>query len=175
MVPDLRLESSPVGHPFRFLFPTNENICDGPLMTRSESSSFLHFKNLEVNGNTFGLLSSQLSSVDQKTSRTGRLMEERSQLEKSPMMLTNRWVNKKETADCIGKHNTGYKDGKRLREDTLTLSLSLSRSLSTEAFSHFSSNFVSAKLAFHTPIPLHYLSIKPPRLYLIFIRVLDDI
>ena len=51
-------------------------------MTRSESSSFLHFKNLEVNGNTFGLLSSQLSSVDQKTSRTGRLMEERSQLEK---------------------------------------------------------------------------------------------
>ena len=124
MVPDLRLESSPVGHPFRFLFQTNENICDGPLMTRSESSSFLHFKNLEVNGNTFGLLSSQLSSVDQKTSRTDRLMEERSQLEKSPMMLTNRWVNKKETADCIGKHNTGYKDGKRLREDTLTLSLS---------------------------------------------------
>ena len=50
-------------------------------MTRSESSSFLHFKNLEVNGNTFGLLSSQLLSVDQKTSRTGRLMEERSQLE----------------------------------------------------------------------------------------------
>ena len=81
MVPDLRLESSPVGHPFRFLFQTNKNICDGPLMTRSESSSFLHFKNLEVNGNTFGLLSSQLLSVDQKTSRTGRLMEERSQLE----------------------------------------------------------------------------------------------
>ena len=51
-------------------------------MTRSESSSFLHFKNLEVNGNRLGLLSSQLSSVDQKTSRTGRLMEERSQLEK---------------------------------------------------------------------------------------------
>ena len=54
----------------------------GPLMTRSESSPFLHFKNLEVNGNTFGFPSSQLSSVNQKTRRTGRLMEERTQLEK---------------------------------------------------------------------------------------------
>ena len=57
---------------------TNENICDGPLMTRNESSSFLHFKNLEVTGNTFELL----SSVDQKTSRTGGLMQERTQLKK---------------------------------------------------------------------------------------------
>ena len=40
-------------------------------------------------------------------------------------MSTNKWVNKEETADCIGKHSTGYNDSKRLREDTLTLSLSL--------------------------------------------------
>ena len=77
---DLRLESSPVGHPVRFLFQTNENICDRPLMTRNENSPFLHFKNLdlEVTGNTFELL----SSVDRKTSRTGRLMQERTQLKK---------------------------------------------------------------------------------------------
>ena len=47
-------------------------------MTRDESSSFLHFKNLEVTGNTFELL----SSVDRKTSRTGGLMQEWTQLKK---------------------------------------------------------------------------------------------
>ena len=48
-------------------------------MTRDESSSFLHFKNLEVTGNTFELL----PSVDRtRTSRTGRLMQERTQLKK---------------------------------------------------------------------------------------------
>ena len=47
-------------------------------MTRDESSSFLHFKNLEVTGNTFELL----SSVHRKTGRTGGLMQERTQLKK---------------------------------------------------------------------------------------------
>ena len=57
-------------------------------MTRNESSSFLHFKNLEVTGNTFELL----SSVDQKTSRTGGLMQERTQLKKESHDKTSLFV-----------------------------------------------------------------------------------
>ena len=120
---DLRLESSPVGYLVRFLFQTNENICDGPLMTCNESSSFLHFKNLEVQLETH-------SSFYQVSTRLGLAelvawCRKELSSKKSSMMLTNKWVNKEETGDCIGKHNKGYIDGKRLREDTLTLSLSL--------------------------------------------------
>ena len=57
-------------------------------MTRNESSSFLHFKNLEVTGNTFELL----SSVDRKTSRTGGLMQERTQLKKESHDKTSLFV-----------------------------------------------------------------------------------
>ena len=61
-----------------------KTLAGGRLMTRTDISSpgissFVQFKNLEVTGNTFELL----SSVDQtRTDRTGRLMDGRTQLEK---------------------------------------------------------------------------------------------